>query len=293
MKYKKYLLFLLLIMVIGLNKTYATDMCYYIGDGFKATFDVDENIIYVDRVGNRADHDKEDLANYCNDWGLNDRNNTTKAGHTFKDYQDKICAGTKRDLGYCPEYLVFQYCKTYVVWGTQSLDEAVSAVDGINSSTYNCVGKYASFKNSDGKRITAEEYYSGFIDQNMIGKDIEAGKECDSIFGDINDDGEYEYDKTTGDKIEKSPPSLAYIINTVLSYVRIIVPIIIILLGSLDFAKAVTAGKEDEMRKAQVTFIKRIIMGVVVFFVPVLVNIVMWLADIVWQGLGYSSCNLP
>ena len=91
---------------------------------------------------------------------------------------------------------------------------------------------------------------------------------------------------------EISPPSIAYLVNTVLQYVRVIVPILIIILGSLDFAKAVIAGKEDEMKKAQSTFIKRLVIGVAVFFVPALVNIIIYLADIVWEGLGYSTCTL-
>ena len=61
--------------------------------------------------------------------------------------------------------------------------------------------------------------------------------------------------------------------------------------GSFDFFKAVVAQKEDDMKKAQKTFIKRIIMGVLVFFVPVFINAIMNLAKIAWEGLGYTSCN--
>ena len=37
-------------------------------------------------------------------------------------------------------------------------------------------------------------------------------------------------------------------------------------------------------------FIKRVIIGVAVFFVPLLVDVVMWLADLVWQG-DYIHCD--
>jgi len=74
-------------------------------------------------------------------------------------------------------------------------------------------------------------------------------------------------------------------------YPKIIVPIIIIGLGSLDLGKAVVAGKEDEMKKAQKTFVRRLIAGIVVFLIPVILNIVMYLADIVWNGV-YTSCSL-
>lgn len=98
--------------------------------------------------------------------------------------------------------------------------------------------------------------------------------DCKGIFGDKN-----------------NPDSLSNLINEILQYPKIIVPILVIVLGILDLGKAVIAGKEDEMKKAQKTFVKRLILGVVFFFIPVIVNIIMWLADIVWNGM-YTSCRL-
>lgn len=98
--------------------------------------------------------------------------------------------------------------------------------------------------------------------------------QCDYLFGD-KDDSE----------------SLRYLINEILMYPKIIVPILVILLGILDLGKAVIASKEDAMRKAQSTFIKRVLLGVLIFFVPVIVDLIMAIADIVWAGTGYTSCN--
>ena len=85
--------------------------------------------------------------------------------------------------------------------------------------------------------------------------------------------------------------SLIDLLNDILKYPRIIVPILVIGLGLIDLGKAVMASKEDEMRKAQKTFIKRVIIGVAFFFIPALVNIIMWLANIVWNGM-YPTCGL-
>lgn len=76
------------------------------------------------------------------------------------------------------------------------------------------------------------------------------------------------------------------LIHDVLKYPRYIVPGIVITLGMLDMFKAVTAGKEDEMKKAQKTLIKRVIIGVCVFLVPLLVDVLIWLANIAWEGVG-------
>lgn len=97
---------------------------------------------------------------------------------------------------------------------------------------------------------------------------------CNDIFGDKN-----------------NPDSLSHLINEILQYPRIIVPIIVIGLGTLDLAKAVIASKEDEMKKAQKTFAKRVIIGVAFFLIPAFVNLIMWLADIVWNG-AYPTCGL-
>lgn len=55
----------------------------------------------------------------------------------------------------------------------------------------------------------------------------------------------------------------------VLSY---IVPAILILLVSIDFAKAVIASNDDDIKRAQKLAIKRIIAGLIVFFIPLLVE---------------------
>ncbi len=86
-------------------------------------------------------------------------------------------------------------------------------------------------------------------------------------------------------------PIIRLIRDGVIPLIQIGIPIILIVLGMLDLGKAVMASKEDEMRKAQKTFIKRIIIGVAFFFIPALVNIIMWLANIVWNGM-YPTCGL-
>ena len=315
MKYRKYILMLILFLVLftGLNRVEAVgrnDKCYYMSDDFKAVFSFEAmkyQDIRVDFINGEYDSDSEDMLNWRD---VKTRSNTTIAGHKFKNlYSSEEDAGAN---GVCPDYLVVQYCPgkilfedEYRLWGTNDKSEAIDAVNGINNEK-NCVGRYASFKHDDGiTRFTGDEYYSTLIRPNSGGEKIcdpketnpnspdycEKEKVCDAIFGDINYAGETDVDTNGNGYID--PPSLAYLINSVLKYIRIIVPILIILLGSLDFAKAVVAGKEDEMRKAQKTFVKRVIAGIIVFFVPVIVNLVMQLADVVWDGMGLSHCELP
>ena len=57
------------------------------------------------------------------------------------------------------------------------------------------------------------------------------------------------------------------IIRKVIDVIKIVIPVALILFGLIDLGKAVIAGKEDEMKKAQGTLIKRVIYAVAVFLV--------------------------
>lgn len=65
-----------------------------------------------------------------------------------------------------------------------------------------------------------------------------------------------------------------YIVSTVVLLIKVVVPILLIIFGMLDLGKAVVASKEDEIKKGQQLFIKRIITAIIVFFVIQIVQIV-------------------
>lgn len=84
------------------------------------------------------------------------------------------------------------------------------------------------------------------------------------------------------------------VVKTALTIIQIAVPILLIIMGSIDLMKAVMAGKEDEIKKAQSTFVKRAIAAVIVFFIPLIVNLVMGLITVGTTTSGdpttYSDC---
>ena len=59
----------------------------------------------------------------------------------------------------------------------------------------------------------------------------------------------------------------------------IIVPAILILMLSIDFAEAVIASNDDQMKKAQSIAVKRIIYAALIFFVPIIVDAMFVLID--------------
>lgn len=67
-------------------------------------------------------------------------------------------------------------------------------------------------------------------------------------------------------------------IHLVYLILEIVVPLLLIVFGSIDFVKAVIAQKEDEIKKGQQTFIKRIIAGIIIFFVFSIVKLIISIA---------------
>lgn len=119
----------------------------------------------------------------------------------------------------------------------------------------------ASSLNNDGTPITKEQYFGKIkVDFELPGEVIDILTCNDTLFGNPSD---------------SATPSMAYLLSQLMLYIKIIVPILIIVLGSIDLFKAVVSSNEDEMKKAQKKFVKRIIAGVCVFFIPVLVNLLM------------------
>lgn len=288
MKYKKYVFFLFLIMLIGVNKTYAyeEETCYYteFNKEAMATLIVRTKFghprfhgrkgfseVIVNRAGQDNVENKEGIINWYTNYngdGL----------HLNQVYDTSPVANEE---GKCPEYLILrtkENYETYGVFATNDLTEAKTFTDASNRT-----GKYHAwylqYRTSDGKKTTEEEYYNKLIELDPNTKHtIEIGGtdingDCNELFGDKND-----------------PESIRYLIDQILEYPKIIVPVLVIIFGIIDFSKAVIAGKEEEMKKAQRTFIKRVVIGVAFFFIPLFIDIIMDLADIVWEGLGYTTC---
>lgn len=73
-------------------------------------------------------------------------------------------------------------------------------------------------------------------------------------------------------------PKMAEIIpkltSTIVDLIKIGVPILLIVFGMLDFGKAVMAQKEDEIKKSQALFVKRLLSAALVFFVFIIVEVV-------------------
>lgn len=83
------------------------------------------------------------------------------------------------------------------------------------------------------------------------------------------------------------------LLGRIFSVVKIIIPIIIIAFGVVDFFKAIIASKDDEIKKSTKSLIMRLIAGVCIFFLPAVIHFVFRLVDD-WNDYesDYSKCSL-
>ena len=85
------------------------------------------------------------------------------------------------------------------------------------------------------------------------------------------------------------PSELLTIVSTIIKFIYIGIPILLIIWGMLDLGKAVISQKEDEIKKGQSTFVKRLIAALIVFFVVVLVKAIIGVLPIN-NSEGIVSC---
>ena len=88
------------------------------------------------------------------------------------------------------------------------------------------------------------------------------------------------------EKVQNALKFLGYI----LVIVKILVPVLLIIFGSIDFGKAILSSKEDAISKSGRSLALRALCGVIIFFIPTIVNFVF---NIVGHGnTSYNECRI-
>lgn len=77
------------------------------------------------------------------------------------------------------------------------------------------------------------------------------------------------------------------ILNEVFNWIQLIVPVLVIVLCSVDCANAVISQDEKAISGTTSKIIKRVTIGVAIFFVPMLLNILLKLA-----GIATGTCGI-
>lgn len=78
--------------------------------------------------------------------------------------------------------------------------------------------------------------------------------------------------------------STAWLLQKILNYMRIIAPTLVAILSSIDYAKAVITSDEEDMKKVQKKLITRLILCVVLFIIPTIVELLLNVFGLISTG---------
>lgn len=92
-----------------------------------------------------------------------------------------------------------------------------------------------------------------------------------AILGDVNDS-----------------ESTAWLLQKIFNYIKVIGPTLALIYGIIDFIQAIVSSDEENMKKVQMKFIKRIIAALLLFFVPIITSIALEVFGFVSNGCGIS-----
>lgn len=113
---------------------------------------------------------------------------------------------------------------------------------------------------SDGIYILDDEYDSPeYLDDWM--DDYNQEQDCsgaNSILGDPNDED-----------------SVAWLLQQILNYIKIIGPILVVVLSSIDFAQVILKGDDESMKKSAKKLGWRLVLAACLFFIPTLVQAIL------------------
>lgn len=73
---------------------------------------------------------------------------------------------------------------------------------------------------------------------------------------------------------------------------KILIPLIIIIFGIIDFAKAMTSRDDDGIKKSSLAVARRLIAGVIIFFLPTVINVIFDIISNVANLEGIDACRV-
>jgi len=220
-------------------------------------------------------------------------------GGQIKHYQFKIqnwneIKGENNGYTFKDEFNKTDKCPSYVIYVRQPAIDMLAegnsfyASDDISKSDIINYGK----KTLDFPQTTAEAYVGTcrttiIEDDPVVSNSNEPSNEPSDPNSNIptvnsnktlNDDNTIYFcgsDKADTAVMRNIPADVPRIIRFLYIFLQVLVPIGIVVVSSIDLFKAISAQKEDDIKKGQQTLIKRIIAAVIIFFVFAIVKLVL------------------
>ena len=164
-----------------------------------------------------------------------------------------------------------KYCNEEL--DTYDEEECAKAQD-IFASTTSEDGQFADFG------ADADELHSNYLSKVQL--DFQTGA-CESYLGNILDDGK----NTLYD--DDGIPSPAYLLNFAFNIIKYVAIVLLFVFTIVELAKAVFDGKDETRKKVIQHIVKRGILVVLIFFLPILINFILSLLGVITTD---SACHV-
>lgn len=209
---------------------------------------------------------KEEAENICS--SLSDKGNsyTEQLSQTFDQLNLESFINQEADSNLCilstqqRDELIAKYINRLSTYQTKVYNEAEhKKINCIQSANLDEKEKQELLeeteKESEEARTDIEEEANELIEKyknKITGIDLgeNVGIDCEGLLGD----------------------DLLNLISEIFGYIQIAAPILLVVLGSVDFAQAVMSDDKDALKKATSKFVKRAIICVAIFFVPLILK---------------------
>lgn len=163
----------------------------------------------------------------------------------------------------------------------------------ISFSSFNVSAKSISYQaNHNQKMATINDYFLIADNTDKTTKTDKDKNKTDKSDNnnDVQYDQELECEGLLGDP--NNEDSVAWFIVKILNYLRLLGPLMVLVLSSLDFAKAILMSDDESLKKAQSNLITRLILAALLFVLPTLIEVLLDIFGITssdicifnWQG---------
>ena len=237
-----------------------------IGTAFKAN----------DYLSDEKDYDfEDDLNSYVSRWSFGDIScNDIYQGNADVDDSSFITNKLSNDLK--TNYLHGHDVPDFIINSKPFKNAKENAKDALEAKITECTNQTnQEFENGD---ITEDEYN----DRNDVLDNIDVDQAAENFGNAVN--SIRENNASTGNWNQKiqcediftdDPGSVGWMLNTIFNYIKIIGPILVVLLSSIDFIKAVVGTDEKAMKEAQSKLVVRLVAAVALFLIPTLVQLLL------------------
>lgn len=189
---------------------------------------------------------------------VSDSNDVLEYGYTnVKGLKDYMLRKGRRVSAFKPLYTITECsCPAYVSFDKLEWIYSVSTREDYDAKKSD--SNYIFFKYIDSKTIAKEEVNENGTLQDVLDAQSESdysyeGQPICGIFG----------ERTFG------------FIKSMYTIIKILIPVLIIVLGIVDFLKVVFSGEDKDMKASGTRFLKRIIAGIIFILLPALIEFLM------------------